>query len=495
MADDQNKTSTIDDLVKELSKNNSPNPSRPLSDKPAVSQGPPPNLPGVKVEPKSTIPPAVSPQPMPPNPQPVSGVLGVLPRPPMPPRPSLKPTEGTAKPSPVQEYRSSIRTMGEDIASLKSGQKPSGVDIPRKVTPEAPKPAIPGAPKPETQPSGPISSVVGLGKTEKTGLLPGLPKPTIPSIGRPGPTPGLGQAGKTGPLPPPAGGPPILEKPSKPFSSAGPFKTPEIQPSITVPGEKRRIGMIFYLLIASVLVIGGFLYWFLILRTTVPKVVLSPTPTPTQTITPTPVIKNLSDIFEGTPVNFEVILSDNLGKDFKTFISTLSVTRNKFLKVNLVRDIESTLVPLSFLDMLDMGLAIPSTVLSDNVVDSIVIVSDQSEAFNADGSINFNVQGIKRTTFVARVKDVAAVELAMSDWELTIADDLADYLLIADTSKKGSVNFMGNTYRGTSIKYKNFPSPDVTVDYAIVEAADQNYLVIAGSREAAYAIIDALLAQ
>src|SRR3990167_11047027 len=482
MPDDQNKTSTIDDLVKELSKNNNPGPSGPLSSKPMSNQ-PPPNFPGVKV-PAAEIDRSVKPQGPVPSPQREGNIGTGPPPPPTPPRP--QPTSPMPpKPSPVQEYRSSIRTMGDDITSLRSGQKPSGVDVPRRVAPEAPKASLPGAPA-APAPTGPVSSI-GLGKTEKTGLLPGLPKPAVPSLGRPGLTPGLGQAGKTGPLP-------VQPAPEKP---SGPFKAPEIQPSITVPGEKRRISMTFYLIIAGVLVVGGFLYWFLVLRVAEPGVVLSPTPTPTstQTVTPTPLAKNLSDIFEGAPVNFEVTLSENLGQDFKTFVGTLSVVRNEFLKVNLVEDVDGTLAPLNFLDMLDMDLTIYPAALRDNVVDSIVTVYGQSEMFNEDGSVNLSTQNLKKTAFVARVRDMAAVELMMKDWESTIAGDLADYLLVEDTSKEESVNFLDNAYRGASIRYKNFPFPDVTVDYAVVEAAGQNYLVIAGSRETMYAAIDALLEQ
>ena len=90
---------------------------------------------------------------------------------------------------------------------------------------------------------------------------------------------------------------------------------------------------------------------------------------------------------------------------------------------------------------------------------------------------------------------MSAVKMMMRDWEITIVDDLTDYLLISDTLESGSPAFLDNTYRGVPIRYRNFPSPDVTVDYAIVNAADQNYLVISGSRESMFAAIDVLLAQ
>ncbi|MBI4158212.1 MAG: hypothetical protein HY505_01130 [Candidatus Yanofskybacteria bacterium] len=379
----------------------------------------------------------------------------------------------------AQEYKSSIRTMGEDITSLKSGQKPSGVDIPRKVTPEAPKPAMPGASKQETPPSGPMS-FVGLGGTEKTGPLAGLPKPPVfPS--RPGSTSDLGQAGKTGPLPPPPGS-------SIPFKPPGPFKAPEIQPSMTVPSEKKGLSAMFYLLIAGILVIGGVFYWFY-LRPMESEIVPSPIPT----ATPTPVIKNLNEIFAGVPVNFDVSLSESVSSDFKTFANTLTVVSGEFVKINLVQDLDGTLVSLNFLDMFDMASTVYPSALRNSITDSAMLVFSQVEIFKEDGTIDFDTtQNLKKTVFMARVMDMSAVELMMKDWELTIAEDLGDYLLIEDTSEEESVNFLNNTYRGVSIRYKNFPFPDITVDYAVVEAAGQNYLIIASSREAMYAAIDVL---
>jgi len=504
MPDDQNKTSTIDDLVKELSKNNNPGPLGSSSNKPTAnqppspsapaSQGPPSNLPGVKL-PTADVgggvklqEPVPAPRPQPQQPMPPAGMS-------KPPTPSSSqqtvpiPSEskifdkvGTISGlgRPAQEYKSSIRTMSEDIASLKSGQKPSGVDIPRKVAPEAPRPAIPGAPV-APAPTGPMSSI-GLGKTERTGPLAGLPKPpTLPS--RPWPTPDLGQAGKTRPLPLP----PTPEKPPEPF------KIPGIQPLMTVPSEKKSLSMTFYLLVAGILVIGGFLYWFLVLRVMEPEVVVSPIPT----VTPTPVIKNLNDIFSGTPTNFEVALSENKSSDFKTFVDTLTVAGGESLKINLVQDIDGTLIPLNWLDMFVTTLTLGTFGLKDNIVilDSATLVYGQSEKFNEDGTVDSSTQNIKRTAFVARVMDAGRVVTIMKDWELTIAEDLVDYLLIEDTSKEESVNFLDNSYRGVAIRYENFPFPDITIDYAIVKSVDQNYLVIAGSREAMFATIDALLEQ
>jgi hypothetical protein len=272
---------------------------------------------------------------------------------------------------------------------------------------------------------------------------------------------------------------------------------PGIQPSVTIPSEKKGISAVFYLLIAGVLVVGGFLYWFLVLRVTEPEVVLSPTPTPTQTVMPTPIVRSLSDIFAGVPVSFEITPSENAGGDFRTFVDTLTVVGGDFLKIDLVNDVDGTLIPLNWLDMFVTTLTIGTPGLKDSIVimDSATLIYGQFQEIANEDGIDSRISDLKKPTFVARVTDTVGVETIMRDWELTIADDLADYLFIDDTSKEASINFLDNTYRGVDIRYKNFPFPDTTVDYAIVPAAGQNYLVITGSREAMYAVIDNLLDQ
>lgn len=484
MADDQtNKGTTIDNLVQELSKNNSQNQS------PATMPSePPPNLPGVKIENKPTVlppfPRSSEPlkQPIPPRSQssistsmPSKSPVSMPTRPATPPpplpeawqaRPSSSPmaSSDATKPLPVQEYRSSIRTMNEDIASIKSGQKPLGVDIPRKVTQEIPKSSLSAVPKPEiTRPSASRPSIVSLGKAEKTGPLPSMAIPKEPTE---------------------------LSKP------------PEIQPSVSIPDDKRRFGVtMLYLLIAGIFVIGGFLYWYLILRVSEPEVTISPIPEPTRTVTPTPMVKSFKDMF-GRDRGFEFSLFDiGLSKksdDFKVFVKTLKVpdgwSNGSLLGIDLVQEIEGTLIPLNWIDMFDMNLTFYPSDLRVSIVDSATLVYGQSEIYKKDGTVGFNAKDFKKTVFVARITDTASVDTMMRDWERTISSDLADYLLIDDSLiDERNINFKDNTYRDVAIRYKNFPFPDTAVDYAVFKAAGHNYLLIAGSRESMYAVIDVLM--
>lgn len=457
MPDDQNtKPTTIDDLVKELSKSSGNPPTG----------GPPPNLPGVKV--------GSGPMPQPPTPRPQMtsppASSGGAPKP-FVPTPPLPQTSGPTKPVvPTQEYRSSIRTMGEDLSSIKAGQKPAGVDVPRQITPDQPRVGAVPIPTPMTGPKLPVGPPhqVGLGGTEKTGPLSAPAAPGMPKVG-PAPT---------------------LPKPSP------------VQPLITVPTAKKGfpgpslglgLGRTAYIIIAGVLIVGGFMYWFLILRTSTPEVVVTPIPSPAPS--PTPTVKSLSSIFGGTPVNFEVAQGQNIAADLKIFIEALNIAKGGFTEINLMEDFQGTLVPIGLLDMFDIAPVVYPAGLRDQITDSIVAAYGQSEGFNADGSVNFNSQGSKEVVFAARVKNKLAVEAIMTDWETTIVNDLAKYLLVSDTSKEASVNFLDNSYRDASIRYKNFPLPDASVDYSVINASGQSYLIIAGSREAMYSAIDAITAQ
>jgi len=477
MADDnkpfdmQSKPPTIDDLVKQLS-NNSPNQStnKPLSEKSMTSQEPPSNLPGIRLDTKPAQQPSISRPSLNPiqppqtqiRPQP-SQIGSQPPRPPQP--PVSLPTSPILKPSPVQEYKSSIRTMNDDIASIKSGQKPFGVDIPRKVTPDLTRPTTSEVPRPQapSQPSITPGSTIGLGKADKTG-----PLPTAPSLKKP------------------------IEAP-KPITVQ--------PPPITVPTKKGRwlsaLGNRMYLIIAGILVLGGVIYWFFMIRVPEPEVILSPTPTFTQTVTPTPIIRNLNEIFGGTAVIFDIGSSNKAtADDFKALVNSLNIARNEFIKIDLVNYVNDTAVPLNWLEMFDAGQAAYPIELKDNMTDSLVVAYGQSESFNQDGSIDFSSsQGLNKVSFIAKVKDKAGTDLIMKNWEPTISNALSGHFSIGSSSKEASVNFLDNSYRSALIRYKNFPFPDTTIDYSVFESAGQTYLIISGSRESIYSVVDAILEQ
>ena len=102
----------------------------------------------------------------------------------------------------------------------------------------------------------------------------------------------------------------------------------------------------------------------------------------------------------------------------------------------------------------------------------------------ADGEYSYGL--------VVKLANGAGLAQALSRWETNISTNLKD-LFGLDVSAAASVDFLDNAYQGAPIRYRNFPDPLKTIDYAVVIAANgDEYLVIVHSREHIYGIIDNL---
>lgn len=77
----------------------------------------------------------------------------------------------------------------------------------------------------------------------------------------------------------------------------------------------------------------------------------------------------------------------------------------------------------------------------------------------------------------------------LKEWEETMVADLRPMLLSNEVPAGFTEEFQDNLYQGTAIRYMNFPTPDLSLDYAIIN----NKLIITTSRESMYAVIDTLL--
>jgi len=76
----------------------------------------------------------------------------------------------------------------------------------------------------------------------------------------------------------------------------------------------------------------------------------------------------------------------------------------------------------------------------------------------------------------------------LKDWENTMTTDLNPIFLRDEIPSAATEGFQDNVYQGISIRYLNFSTPDLSIDYAIVD----NKLIITTSRESMYAAIDCL---
>lgn len=401
--------------------------------KPPVTQGQSPQTPSQPspISPQIKMPP-MSPQTTPP---PGESIPANLP---------TKEGMGSKAEAPASVFKSSIRTMQEDITATKKGQPPAGFQMEKqsekdiKPTAEIPGPKITPPPRPAFE--------VKLGEPEKAKPLPGIkPPPTIP-------------------IPPPS-----------------PVKlSPPMGPGLAVPmgggiNKKRLIFLVGYLVII-VLSVCNLVVWFFVLRgPTKPETTISPTPTKTATLTPTPV--SIED-------SFSIVDSVNvsLGANFTTRFD------NSINKELLISSREPGLYRVfdpnsgkryTFSEFLS-GLLIP------------VPAELASAAYNANLylSVLYKSDGKNGYGFVVRLKEPAVALTALENWEGTMTQNLKDLFLL-NLGEAASTTFLDNVYQDVTIRYRNFPDPNLTIDYAVVIAkSGENYLVITNSREHMYAIID-----
>jgi hypothetical protein len=250
-------------------------------------------------------------------------------------------------------------------------------------------------------------------------------------------------------------------------------------PGLAVPpaGGVNKKRLIF---IAGGLIIIIFLVWFFALRgpSTPPEVVFSPTPTHTATPAPTPPpIESYFSIIDSVTIS----LGPNFASRFdnsinKTALKTSAGEPALYVVSNPAGGQKYTLS--EFL----AGLLIsPPAGLISAVYDNSLYLT---AIYKSDGKDGFG--------FIARIKEPSAALATLGSWEQTITQDIKD-LLGFDPAKAASTTFLDNTYQGVAIRYRNFPNPNLTIDYAVVKARNgENYLVVTNSREHIYAIIDKL---
>src|SRR3989344_6404438 len=295
----------------------------------------------------------------------------------VPPMPSTTPTPG------VKEYQSSIRTMSEDISKIKQGQKPVGVDIPRKVERVAPVPQ-------------PIT------------LKPAMPGPQfkVPNVN-------LGEAKKTGPITQSKD----FSRPNQSLPSSVPIVPKvDLKSQIYIPQEGTKGGNrnILFIGIGALILVAGIAYWFFVLRLPAPEVVTE-IPTPTPTAIP---IQDLNSIFLGT--NVENISVKDPAIDLNTATKILAINGGEFKVLNVTSESKGQFV----LGLLDF-IAKPVQQLIDNMgSDYKVLLYGQKEIFDSNGQLKINSVVEKRLVFINEVKDaLTAVQLG-KDWEANMNEDL-----------------------------------------------------------------------
>ena len=127
-----------------------------------------------------------------------------------------------------------------------------------------------------------------------------------------------------------------------------------------------------------------------------------------------------------------------------------------------------------------LGISLPNNIYQ-SVADSDI------ESGNYTLFFHNQIQG-NRFGIVIEMLENSILIQELKDWENTMTTDLNPIFLRDEIPSAATEEFQDNVYQGISIRYLNFSTPDLSIDYAIVN----NKLIIATSRESMYAVIDCL---
>lgn len=146
----------------------------------------------------------------------------------------------------------------------------------------------------------------------------------------------------------------------------------------------------------------------------------------------------------------------------------------KRVLVKLIDQAETRYADLSTL-MLALGISIPEQIFSIATGDYTLFFYNQSEG-NRLGLI------IKMGEGETLVQDLKA-------WETNALNDIKSMILVDEIPVPATEEFQDNTHNDVYIRYMNFDTPDLSLDYGLVP----ENLVLSTSRESMFATIDALL--
>jgi len=346
--------------------------------------------------------------------------------------------------------------MPSDLENLKKGQTPSGfnVETSGRTTPR-PSREIPMTPPPKIE---------------------------------------LGDKKKAAPMAPPTA--PLKPKMDIPTQLPPKVERPKVAPppvAAPVVPPKKKGGALKVIVVALIFALVAYgIVWFLFIRETE-----EPTPSPTPTVTPTPTVspEGLGDIF-GIPGSF-VIASDQfdpmaeLLDNIDSQLVDLKETK-AFVIVDERGDKYSLDEVLELLEI-DIPLTLEAAIDLD---DYVLVIYGQTEEYDSQGNLivtSGSAARFKRIGIVVKVDDVIDARDSVMAWEGTMVSSVRQ-LFGLEGRESATGTFGDNTYNGVSVRYLNFPHPDLSIDYAFPSSSTgENYLVLTNSRETLYSAVDKLL--
>jgi len=273
----------------------------------------------------------------------------------------------------------------------------------------------------------------------------------------------------------------------------------EVEPAI----QKSRLKFVFVGLAVILIVggIGGFFYWWNYLRVIPPVAMYYQcqdfqcvsiegegedqclTDEDCQPVEPT-IPDSLIQADETRTIEL-TIGQENLLLDDLKLVAAQEQTLNTFKRI-LAKLVSQTEKKYADLDTLIsyLGISLPN---------SILFTAATSDVEGGNYTLFFYSQPEgNRLAMVIALAEGVDLSQELRNWETSIKTDLKAFFLGLDIEVQpiATEEFQDNLYQDIAIRYLNFPSPDLSIDYAVVG----DKLVITTSRESMYAVIDALLA-
>lgn len=386
-----------------------------------------------------------------------------------------KPTETTTT-SPLQpsEIRLSIRTMADDIDKLKEGERPTGLEVSKTLNVERTQK--------DQKPLQVLADIPSQIRPLESKLR--LPEKLFPeksSIPIKTPLPSIGK--------PPLQESLIARPPQKSSVAELVEEKVEYKAIVRVVSSGMTMGVLTTIIVAVAI------YFLLSLFVFNQENITIPTFTPVSTTgVPIPEANELETIFNFiSEVSFLFPeSSQEVIPKFKLFVNNQAINKNQFKRVNF--SVPGQTEKPKFIDILKKLLInIPSELAGQMKNSNAVFIYGQQEIFDENGKSIFGELGDGRLVFIVEVKNRDRTLEVMKSWELTMPSNLKD-IFDLNILKEASLNFLDNKYQGVSIRYKNFPFPDRSIDYAVVTSlTGRYYLLIANSRESTYSPISKIL--
>ncbi len=346
----------------------------------------------------------------------------------------------------LPEYK--IRTMESDIDKLERGLNLPPEELPIVVTPKPVE--VPPVPKP-VKVSVPIEVSVPKIEPKKS------PLPEIEDFIVPTPPP-------QSKIVPPAGGIPTgVGKELKKDLKIKQLKTENIFDSEIKTDRKNSLLIVLGVILLAVVILG-FFYWRGLKAEPVPV----PTPIdnglqiPKSSIS----VENTKILKIENNISLLILLEDELKiEPLKTFRRIVPIK-------NSPTDGKEEVLSLSDL-VKELNISIYPYVLSEFKNNYTLVLYGQEE-------------NEKRFGLIIETNNSNNLKEQLRFWEKTMVENLYNLFLGKQPTIPANKNFVDSEYNRVSIRFINFPNPDVSIDYAVLN----NLFILSTSKESIRAIID-----